>query len=46
MFTRSKQLSKQANIKYTYVTLDVGAAVKAYHVKWNQLDNGQKSLYI
>ena len=42
MFTRSKQLSKQANIKYTYVALDVGAAVKAYHVKWNQLDKWSK----
>ena len=42
MFTRSKQLSKQANIKYSYVALDVGAAVKAYHVNWNQLDKWSK----
>jgi hypothetical protein len=35
MFYKSRQLAKQANMVYTHITLDVGAAIKAYHVIWN-----------
>ena len=35
MFTRSEQLSKQANIKYIHIILDVDVGVKAYHMQWN-----------
>ncbi len=35
MFFKSRELAKQANMSYTHITLDVGAAIKAYHVIWN-----------
>ena len=28
-------MAQQVNMKYVHVTLDVGAACKAYHVLWN-----------
>ena len=42
MFTGSEQLSKQENIKYTYVALDVGVAIKEFHVQWNQPESWSK----
>ena len=38
MFHRSQQMSKQCNMRYTHITLDCGAAIKAYHVLWNNPD--------
>ena len=38
MFLRSEELAKQCNMKYTHITLDCGAAIKAYHVLWNNPD--------
>ena len=35
IFRKSLDLAKKADIKYAHVTLDVGAAIKAYHVIWN-----------
>ena len=35
MFCQSRELARKANMKYTHITLDVGAAIKAYHVIWN-----------
>ena len=35
MFHKSRELARQANMAYTHITLDVGAAIKAYHVIWN-----------
>ena len=35
MFYKSRELAKQANMAYTHITLDVRAAIKAYHVIWN-----------
>ena len=32
MFTGSKQLYKQANTKYTHITLAVGVAIMEFHV--------------
>ena len=32
IFYKSRELAKQANMAYTHITLDVGAAIKAYHV--------------
>ena len=39
MFTGSEQLSKQVNIKYTHITLDVNVAIIEFHVQWNQPEN-------
>ena len=39
MFIGSEQLSKQANIKYTHVTLGVGVTIKEFHLQWNQPEN-------
>ena len=36
MFIGSEHLSKQVDIKYTNITLNVGVAVKEFHVQWNQ----------
>lgn len=36
MFAHYEQLSKQANMRYTHITFDVGAASKAYNMYWNQ----------
>ena len=38
MFFRSKHLAAQSNMKYTHIVLDCGAAIKAYHVLWNNPD--------
>ena len=38
MFHQSRQLAKQSNMSYTHNTLDVGAAIKAFHVVWNNPD--------
>jgi hypothetical protein len=35
MFYKLRELAKQADMAYTHITLDVGAAIKAYHVIWN-----------
>ena len=35
MFHKSRQLAKQSNTSYTHITLDVGAAIKAFHVVLN-----------
>ena len=35
MFTGSEQLSKQANIEYIHITLDVGVAIKKFYVQRN-----------
>ena len=35
IFRKSLDLAKKADMKYAHVTLDVGAAIKAYHVIWN-----------
>ena len=37
MFTGSEQLSKQANIKYTHITLGAGV-----DMQWNQPENWSK----
>ena len=44
MFTCSEQISDQANMKYTHVTLDVGAAIKANHVQCNQSERWSKTI--
>ena len=33
--TQMQTMAQQVNMKYVHVTLDVGAACKAYHVLWN-----------
>ena len=38
VFMVSRELSKQSNMQYTHITFDVGAAIKAYHVLWNNPD--------
>ena len=35
MFRQSRELARKANMKYIHITPDVGAAIKAYHVIWN-----------
>ncbi len=35
MFYVSRELAKQSNMTYVHITLDVGAAIKAFHVVWN-----------
>ena len=35
MFRQFRELARKANMKYTHITLDAGAAIKAYHVIWN-----------
>ena len=35
IFEICQKLAKQGNMKYTHITLDVGAAIKAFHVVWN-----------
>lgn len=36
MFKVSRELAKQSNMSYTHITLDAGAAIKAFHVIWNR----------
>ena len=38
LFYRSEKMAKQSNMKYTCITLDCGAAIKAYHVLWDNPD--------
>ena len=38
IFEISQKLAKQGNMRYTHITLDVGAAIKAFHVVWNDKD--------
>ena len=35
LFETSRKLAKNANMMYTHIIMDVGAAIKAYHVVWN-----------
>ena len=44
MFTGSEQLSRQANIKYIYITLDVGVAIKKCYVQRNQPERADVGL--
>lgn len=37
IFYQSRQLAKQCNMNYTHIVMDVGAAMKAYQVVWNNL---------
>ena len=43
MFFRSEKLAAQSNMKYTHIVLDCGAAIKAYHVLWNNPDRFKTS---
>ena len=38
MFRQSRELARKANMKYTHIIPNVGAAIKAYHVIWNNLN--------
>ena len=38
-FETSQNLSKQTNLKYVHIILDLGAAIKAFYVIWNQNEN-------
>lgn len=38
MFHQSRQLARQSNMSHAHITLDVGAAIKAFHVVWNNPD--------
>ena len=42
MFIGSEHLSKQVDIKYTNITLNVGVAIKEFHVQWNQPEKWSK----
>ena len=35
VFYQSRNISKQGNMKYAHIVMDVGAAMKAYQVIWN-----------
>ena len=35
IIARASRLSSQANMKYTHIIMDCGAAIKMYHVLWN-----------
>lgn len=35
LFYVSRNLAKNANMKYVHITMDVGAAIKAFHVVWD-----------
>ena len=35
LFEVSRHLAKKANMKYVHIVMDVGAAIKAFHVVWN-----------
>ena len=35
LFNVSRNLAKKTNMKYVHITLDVGAAIKVFHVVWN-----------
>ena len=38
LFEKSRKLAKNINMMYTHIIMDVGAAIKAYHVVWNNAD--------
>ena len=38
LFEMSRKLAKNANMMYTDIIMDAGAAIKAYHVVWNDAD--------
>ena len=38
LFETSRKLAKNANMMYRHIIMDVGAAIKAYHVVWNDAD--------
>ena len=38
IFEISQKFAKQHNMRCTHITLDVGAAIKAFHVVWNDKD--------
>ena len=38
VFYRSEKMAEQSNLKYTHITFDCGAAMKAYHVLFNNPD--------
>ena len=35
IFRKSLDLANKANMKYAHITLDIGDAIKTYHVIWN-----------
>ena len=35
IFRKSLDLATKENMKYVHITLDIGVAIKAYHVIWN-----------
>ena len=35
IFYQSRMHSQKCNVKYTHITMDVGAAMKAFQVIWN-----------
>ena len=39
---RSERLSKEANMKYTHIVMDCGAAMKMFHVIWNNVERFAK----
>ena len=45
LFEVSRHLTKKANMKYVHIVMDVGAAIKAFHVVWNDLFSGEILLY-
>ena len=42
VFVRSEQMAKQGNMLYTHIVMDCGAAIKAYHVLWNNPERFSK----
>ena len=38
LFETSRKLTKNANMMYAHIIMDLGAAIKAYHVVWNDAD--------
>jgi hypothetical protein len=42
VIARASHLSKEANMKYVHIIMDCGAAMKMYHVIWNNPDTFSK----
>ena len=42
----SQKLAKQHDMRYTHITLDVGAAIKAFHVVWNDKDRSNIIIHL
>ena len=38
IFEISQKLAKQGNMSYMHITLDIGTAIKAFHMVWNNKD--------